>query len=118
MINGIILIPVGVRCAAIVAVFYAPYQPGWKRDFLAAVREASGAFGRLVRGTLALDSTATHHPRRFTLRRAHALLAGIRHSIEELNDPSLQRILSTDDEESLFLNQLLKDFRPVAQMVG
>ena len=48
----------------------------------------------------------------------HAVLAGIRHAIEELNDPSLQRILSTDDEEFLFPNQLLKDFRPVAQMVG
>ena len=47
----------------------------------------------------------------------HAVLAAIRHSIEELNDPSLQRILGADDEESVFLDQLLKDFRPVAQMV-
>ena len=43
MINSIILIPVGVRCAAIVAVFFVRDRPGWKRDFLAAVREASGA---------------------------------------------------------------------------
>jgi hypothetical protein len=40
-----------------------------------------------------------------------------RHSIEELNDSSLQRILATNDDEAIFLDQLLEDVRPVAQMV-
>ena len=47
MINGIILIPVGVRCAAIVAVFFVRDRPGWKRDLVAAVREAAGDLGEL-----------------------------------------------------------------------
>ena len=32
------------------------------------------------------------------------------HSIEEINDPSLQRVLGTYDEESFFMDQLLEDF--------
>ena len=34
----------------------------------------------------------------------------LRHSIEEINDPSLQRVLGTYDEESFFMDQLLQDF--------
>ena len=45
------------------------------------------------------------------------MLAGLRHTIEEINDPSLQRILGTDDEESIFLDQLLEEFRSVSQVV-
>ena len=53
MIDDIILIPVSVRCAAIVAVFFVRDRPGWKRDFLAAVREAAGDLGGLSEKQLA-----------------------------------------------------------------
>ena len=32
------------------------------------------------------------------------LSAGVRHTVEEIDDPSFQRILGTDDEESLLLD--------------
>ena len=38
--------------------------------------------------------------------------------IEEINHTCLQRVLGAYDEESLPIDQLLKDFRAVAQMVG
>ena len=41
------------------------------------------------------------------------LLAGLRHAVEEINHPSLQGILGTDDEESLFLDQLLEGVNPI-----
>ena len=40
-----------------------------------------------------------------------------RYTIEEINDPSLQRILGAYDEEPIALDQLLEDFRSVSQMV-
>jgi hypothetical protein len=46
------------------------------------------------------------------------LSAGRRDTIEELNDTSLKRILGAYDKECLFLDQLLEDFRSVAQMAG
>jgi len=45
------------------------------------------------------------------------LLAGLRHTVEEINDASLQRILGSDDEEPFLLDQLLEDFGSVSQMV-
>ena len=45
------------------------------------------------------------------------VLAGLRHTIEEINDPSFQRILGTDDEKPSSLDQLLEDLRSVSQMV-
>ena len=45
------------------------------------------------------------------------LLAGLWHTVKKINDPSLQRILGTYDEESILLDQLLEDFRSVPQMV-
>jgi hypothetical protein len=47
-----------------------------------------------------------------------ALLASAGYTFEEVNDPSLQRILSSDDEEPIFLDRLLKDFRSMSQMVS
>jgi hypothetical protein len=55
---------------------------------------------------------ATHHSRRFTSRRARrvrAVSTGLRYTIEEINDPSFQRILGTDDEQSLILDDALED---------
>ena len=43
--------------------------------------------------------------------------AGLRHTVEEIDGSSLQRILGTYDEESICLDQLLDDFRAVSQMV-
>ncbi len=45
-------------------------------------------------------------------------LAGLRHTVEEINDPSFQRILGTHDEKPIALDQPLKDLRSVSQMVG
>ena len=36
-------------------------------------------------------------------------LAGLRYTIEEINDPSFQRILGADDEQSLILDDALED---------
>ena len=49
--------------------------------------------------------------------RVYAMLAGLRHIVEELNDPSLQRILGADDEEPFTLDQLLENFRSVSQLI-
>ena len=44
-------------------------------------------------------------------------LAGLRHTVEEIYDSSLQRILGSDDEEPIVLDQLLEDLRSMSQMV-
>lgn len=41
------------------------------------------------------------------------LLTGLRHTVEEINEPGLQRVLGTDDQESTSLDQLFEDFRSV-----
>src|SRR5258705_1882730 len=46
-----------------------------------------------------------------------SLLAGLRHTIEEINDPSLETILGAYHEEPISLDQLLENFRSVSQMV-
>jgi hypothetical protein len=44
-------------------------------------------------------------------------LAGIGHIVEEINDPSLQRILAAHDEKPFSLDQLLENFRTMSQVV-
>src|SRR5258708_28622029 len=48
-----------------------------------------------------------------TLRRS---TAGLRHTVEEINDPGFQRILGADHKQSIFLDQLLDQLRSVSQM--
>ena len=77
--------------------------------------------GQVFVRRLFVGPTSTHHQRRFTIgdrRLVHAVLAGLCHSIEELNDTSLQGILATDHKEPVLLDQVLEDFRPVAQLIG
>jgi len=38
-------------------------------------------------------------------------------TIEKLDDPGPQQILGTHDDESILLNQLLKNFRSLPQMI-
>ena len=65
-----------------------------------------------------------YHDRTFTgsssepFKAHHAVLAGLGYSIEELNDTSLQGILATDHKEPILLDQVLEDFRPVAEMIS
>src|SRR5436309_7827868 len=47
----------------------------------------------------------------------NVLLAGLRHTIEEINEPGLQRVLGTYDEKSISLDQFFEDLRSVSQMV-
>ena len=44
-------------------------------------------------------------------------LAGLRHTIEEINEPGLQRVFGTYDQKSISLDQLFEDLRSVSQMV-
>src|SRR5690606_26757 len=41
-----------------------------------------------------------------------------RHAVEEIDEARLERILGTDDDETLVLNQLLEHFRAVAQVAS
>ena len=49
--------------------------------------------------------------------RTDALLHHFPHTVEELDDTSLQRILGTDDAEPVVLYQLLDNVRPVPKLV-
>ena len=42
---------------------------------------------------------------------------GLRCEVEEVNYARLQRVLRTDNEKSLILDQLLQNLRPVTQMI-
>ena len=44
-------------------------------------------------------------------------LSGLRHTVEEINNPGLQRILGAHDEEPFFLDSRLENFRSVSKLV-
>ena len=44
-------------------------------------------------------------------------LAGLRHTVEEINKPGFQRVLGAYDEEPISLDELLENLRSVSQMV-
>lgn len=48
---------------------------------------------------------------------AATLLAGLRHAIEEINEPGLKRVLGAYDQKSVSLDQFFEDLRSVSQMV-
>ena len=66
----------------------------------------------VLRATSVLTVNVRLQPRRLMI--STAVGCSRRHSIEELNDAGLQRILAADDEESIRVDQLLEDFGPVA----
>ena len=43
--------------------------------------------------------------------------AVFRHAVEKINEAALQRIFGADDQEAVFLGQLLEDLRSMSQMV-
>ena len=84
------------------------------------MKRGLGAVGRrrLGRQDRGLDAVGLWGRRLDRLRQAaNRAFASLRHTIEEINDSGLQRILGTYDEESTILDQLLEDFRSVSQMV-
>lgn len=70
--------------------------------------------------SMATRSAAPNVPveaRGFVRVACNRLLAGFRHTVEKINASSLQRVFGTYDEESISLDQLFEDLRPVSEMV-
>ena len=57
-------------------------------------------------------------PGMVAIRAARWVLALLRYTLEEIDDPGLQRVFGTDDQKSIVLDVFLEDVRSPPQLVG